>query len=64
MDGETEVPIKEVDPEKNAYRSRKQPEVPKKPKPTTGLNSMELLLDKVLGRDTKKNKELNDEKDA
>ena len=64
MDGETEVPIKEVDPEKNAYRSRKQPEVPEKPKPTTGLNSMELLLDKVLGRDTKKKKELNDEKDA
>ena len=63
MDGETEVPIKEVNPEENAYRSRKQSKPDEKPKPNTGLNSMELLLNKVLGRDTTEKKELNDEKD-
>ena len=69
MDGEVEVPIKPVDPEANALRSRTAPPVQEAPKPVTGLNYVELLLDRVLGRsraeDTQHEEEdqKNDERD-
>jgi transposase InsO family protein len=50
MDGEVEVPIAPVDPEANAFRSRTVPPIQAAPKPVTGLNYVELLLDRVLGR--------------
>jgi hypothetical protein len=50
MDGEVEVPIKPVNPEANAFRSRTASAPPADPKPVTGLNYIELLLDRVLGR--------------
>ena len=53
MDGEVEVPIGLVDPEANATRSRNVPVPQETPKPITGLNYPELLLDRVLGRSRK-----------
>jgi hypothetical protein len=50
MDGDVEVPIRPVDPEANAQRTRKVASSPETPKPATGLNAAELLLDRVLGR--------------
>ena len=50
MDGEVEVPIKPVDPEANAFRSRTAPQIQEASTPVTGLNYVELLLDRVLGR--------------
>lgn len=50
IDADTEVPITEVDPEGNATRARKRSKPPEKPKPKTGLNAAEMLLDKLLGR--------------
>lgn len=64
VDGNTEVPIAEVDPEANASRPRKRSKPPCKPKPITGLNSIEILLNKILGRNSKKKEEKNDEKDV
>lgn len=50
IDGEVEVPIARVDPEGNASRPRITSRPPETPRPVTGLNHAELLLDRVLGR--------------
>jgi hypothetical protein len=54
VDGNTEVPLSEVDPVANASRRRKRTKPPCTPKPETGLNSIEMLLDKLLGRNSKR----------
>jgi len=64
MDGDTDVPIREVDPEANASRTRKGSKPEEKPKPVTGLNAAELLLDKILGRREKENKGKEDKKES
>ena len=70
MDGEVEVPIKPVDPEANAFRSRSVPPIQEAPKPVTGLNYIELLLDRVLGRsrtevnEHEERDQKNDERDS
>jgi putative transposase len=63
MDGEVEVPIEPVDPEANAFRSRNIPQPQEAPKPVTGLNYAELLLDRVLGRSRTQEDQRNDERD-
>ena len=55
MDGEVEVPIRPVDPEANAKRHRNAVRPSETPKPATGLNAAELLLDRVLGRNRTEN---------
>lgn len=49
-DGAVEVPLAPVDPERNATRARKTPQALADPKPSTGLNHVELLLDRICGR--------------
>lgn len=61
MDGDVEVVLKPVNPEANATRRRKKSHTSTSPKPTTGLNAAELLLDRVLGR---RQKEINNEEDG
>jgi putative transposase len=58
-DGEVEVPLRPVDPEANARRTRSVPQSAEAPKPVTGLNAAELLLDRVLGRGRKGNEGKN-----
>lgn len=50
IDGDVEVPLRPVDPEDNATRPRKPTRPPKGPKPKTGLNAVELLVDRICGR--------------
>ena len=61
IDGDVEVVLKPVNPEANATRRRKKSHTSTSPKPTTGLNAAELLLDRVLGR---RQKEINNEEDG
>jgi putative transposase len=47
-DGETRVPLREVDPEGNARRSREKAPAPPPAAPKTGLNAVEEFLKRVL----------------
>jgi putative transposase len=64
IDGEVEVPIRPVDPEANATRTRQVGAPAEGPKPVTGLNSAELLLDRVLGRSRSENQTDTDKEDG
>jgi transposase InsO family protein len=50
LDGDVEVPVRPVDPERNASRPREATKPPVGPKAKTGLNHVELLLDRICGR--------------
>jgi len=49
-DGDTRVPLRPVDPEKNAHRPRARDRKPPASPPTTGLNAVEAFLKKMTGK--------------
>jgi hypothetical protein len=50
LDGETEIPLRRVEPADNAQRSRVSTTAGASPTPKTGLNATELILARAAGR--------------